>query len=600
MREFRTIFDLVKKHRIAFLIGPIFVLVTNSLRVVSPELVQFAIDFISDEDEAPSLAGRTVLATADTLGLTYEGAAIVTLTAAMIITAALCQGVFQFSMRYVMIGASRRVEFDLRQRVFDHLQTLPPSAFESMRIGDIMTRSTSDIESIRMCVGPAIMYLTNTLTVLPICLVMMFFKNPALALLSMIPLALLTIAIRLIMPRMYKHSRAVQEQMSAISTHAQENFSGVRVVKAFHREQHEIDGFHELNGEYVRANLRLAWSRGLVNGVINVFAGVGVALVLWFGGRDIINGNLTLGQFIAFNQYQLMLIWPMIAMGWVLSLLQRGVASMERINEILSIEPAIRDESSGTNEPIRGEIEFRGFSFAYGDTPLLQNIDLSIPAGHTVAIVGRTGSGKSTLVSALPRLLEVPRHRVFVDGREIHEIPLEQLRASIGMVPQDTFLFSDTVRNNIAFGRPDATDAEIREAAKIAGIDETIDELPNGYEQMIGERGVNLSGGQKQRLAIARALVKDPAVLILDDCLSAVDTETEERILSGLRPKMRGRTCIVVAHRVSTIKDADHIVVIDEGTIAEEGSHDELVAANGIYAEIERRQKLEDELERFG
>lgn len=600
MREFRTIFDLVKKHRIAFLIGPIFVLVTNSLRVVSPELVQFAIDFISDEDEAPSLAGRTVLATADTLGLTYEGAAIVTLTAAMIITAALCQGVFQFSMRYVMIGASRRVEFDLRQRVFDHLQTLPPSAFESMRIGDIMTRSTSDIESIRMCVGPAIMYLTNTLTVLPICLVMMFFKNPALALLSMIPLALLTIAIRLIMPRMYKHSRAVQEQMSAISTHAQENFSGVRVVKAFHREQHEIDGFHELNGEYVRANLRLAWSRGLVNGVINVFAGVGVALVLWFGGRDIINGNLTLGQFIAFNQYQLMLIWPMIAMGWVLSLLQRGVASMERINEILSIEPAIRDESSGTSEPIRGEIEFRGFSFAYGDTPLLQNIDLSIPAGHTVAIVGRTGSGKSTLVSALPRLLEVPRHRVFVDGREIHEIPLEQLRASIGMVPQDTFLFSDTVRNNIAFGRPDATDAEIREAAKIAGIDETIDELPNGYEQMIGERGVNLSGGQKQRLAIARALVKDPAVLILDDCLSAVDTETEERILSGLRPKMRGRTCIVVAHRVSTIKDADHIVVIDEGTIAEEGSHDELVAANGIYAEIERRQKLEDELERFG
>lgn len=600
MREFRTIFDLVKKHRIAFLVGPIFVLVTNSLRVVSPELVQFAIDFISDEDEAPSLAGRTVLATADTLGLTYEGAAIVTLTAAMIITAALCQGVFQFSMRYVMIGASRRVEFDLRQRVFDHLQTLPPSAFESMRIGDIMTRSTSDIESIRMCVGPAIMYLTNTLTVLPICLVMMFFKNPALALLSMIPLALLTIAIRLIMPRMYKHSRAVQEQMSAISTHAQENFSGVRVVKAFHREQHEIDGFHELNGEYVRANLRLAWSRGLVNGVINVFAGVGVALVLWFGGRDIINGNLTLGQFIAFNQYQLMLIWPMIAMGWVLSLLQRGVASMERINEILSIEPAIRDESSGTSEPIRGEIEFRGFSFAYGDTPLLQNIDLSIPAGHTVAIVGRTGSGKSTLVSALPRLLEVPRHRVFVDGREIHEIPLEQLRASIGMVPQDTFLFSDTVRNNIAFGRPDATDAEIREAAKIAGIDETIDELPNGYEQMIGERGVNLSGGQKQRLAIARALVKDPAVLILDDCLSAVDTETEERILSGLRPKMRGRTCIVVAHRVSTIKDADHIVVIDEGTIAEEGSHDELVAANGIYAEIERRQKLEDELERFG
>ncbi len=600
MREFGTILDLVKRHRVAFLIGPIFVLLTNGLRIVAPELVQFAIDFIGAEGEEPSLAGRAVLGMADTFGITHESATIITLTAATILVAALCQGVFQFFMRYVMIGASRRVEFDLRQRVFDHLQTLPPSAFESMRIGDVMTRSTSDIESIRMCVGPAIMYLTNTLTILPLCLVMMFLKNPTLALFAMIPLALLTLAIRLIMPRMYKHSREVQEQMSAISTHAQENFSGVRVVKAFHREQYEIDGFRKLNGEYVRANLRLAWSRGLVNGVINVCAGAGVALVLWLGGRDIVRGDFTLGKFIAFNQYQLMLLWPMIAMGWVLSLLQRGVASMERINEILAIEPAIRNESSASSEPIRGAIEFRGFSFSYGETPLLQNIDLSIPAGHTVAIVGRTGSGKSTLVSVLPRLLEVPRHRVFIDGREIHDIPLEQLRSSIGMVPQDTFLFSDTVRNNIAFGRPDATDDEVREAARIAGIDDAIDELPNGYEQMIGERGVNLSGGQKQRLAIARAIVKDPAILILDDCLSAVDTETEERILAGLRPKMRGRTCVVVAHRVSTIKDADRIVVIDEGTIVEEGSHDELVAANGIYAEIERRQKLEDELERFG
>jgi len=333
--------------------------------------------------------------------------------------------------------------------------------------------------------------------------------------------------------------------------------------------------------------------------VINAFAGLGLLLVLWVGGRDIVNGDLSLGGFVAFNLYQQMLLWPMIAMGWVLSLLQRGAASMERIDALLSIEPSIRDETpEGTRARIEGAIEFRGLTFAYADgPPVLRDLDLKIPAGSTVAIVGRTGSGKSTLVSLIPRLLEVPAHRLFVDGEEVHRLPLRDLRAAIGVVPQDTFLFSDTIAANIAFAKPEASAEAIRDAARVAGLEDTIDALPHGFDQMIGERGVSLSGGQKQRMAIARALLADPKILILDDCLSAVDTETEERILERIRPRLRERTCVVVSHRVSTIRDADRIYVLEDGAVIEEGTHDELVAAGGSYAEMDRRQRLERELE---
>jgi len=600
MREFGTVLRLMRRYRIVFVVGPLFVLITNLFRIVSPELVEFTIDFLRRTGEAHGPLGRVVLDAVEWAGFGADGAAVVTAAALAIVTVALFQGVFQFLMRFTIIGASRRIEFDLRQKLFDHLQTLPPRAFEKMRVGDVMSRATADIESVRMVIGPAVMYMTNTLTVLPLCLVMMFVKNLRLALVAILPLILLSVAIRLLSPRLYRFSRDVQQRMGNISTHAQENFSGVRVVKAFHREDSEKRGFEELSQGYLESNMSLARTRGWMNGLINLFAGAGILVVLFVGGRDIVTQRFTLGEFVAFNQYQLMLLWPMIAMGWVLSLLQRGIAAMERINELLAIEPDIRDESDGRSVPIRGAIEVRDLTFGYEDgPPLLERIRLEIPEGSTVAVVGRTGSGKSTLVHLIPRLLEVPPGAIHIDGREIHEIPLADLRRAVAVVPQDTFLFSDTVAANIAFGRPDAPLEEIEEAARIAGIHDSILEFPDGYEQRIGERGVNLSGGQKQRVAIARALLCDPRILILDDCLSAVDTETEERILRELRPMMRGRTSIVISHRVSTIKDADRIFVLDGGRIAEEGTHDQLVRQAGLYADMDRLQRLEEELERF-
>ena len=598
MQKFRTVLELVSRYRLAFILGPIFVLLTNAFRVVNPEIVEFVFDYLAG-NEKTTWIGRFLIGTTDRLGLDAFGRAVLTVAATSIFGFAVIQGVFQFLMRYTVIGASRRVEFDLRQKLFDHLQTLPPSTFERMRIGDVMTRATSDLESVRMVTGPAVMYMVNTLTVLPLCLAMMFLKSKALAFLAMIPLALLALSIRLIMPRMYRDSKDVQERMSRISNHVQENFAGVRVVQAFHREEHELERFDGLNEAYLDSSLRLAWSRGWVNGVINAFSGLGILLVLWVGGGYVLRDQMTLGQFVAFNQYQIMLTWPMIAMGWVLSLLQRGAASMERIDAILSIEPSIRDEEPDpSREAIDGTIEFRGLSFAYEDgPPVLRDLNLSIPAGSTIAIVGRTGSGKSTLAALIPRLLEVPRHRLFVDGEDIHRLPLGVLRRSIAVVPQDTFLFSDTIAANIAFAAPEATEEAILEAARAAGLEETIEALPDGYSQMIGERGVSLSGGQKQRMAIARALLANPRILILDDCLSAVDTETEERILKRIQPKLRERTCVVISHRVSTIRNADRIYVLDEGSVIEEGTHEELVAAGGSYAEMDRRQRLERELE---
>lgn len=600
VREFRTVFALMRRYRAAFLIGPIFVVLTNAIRVIGPELVQFVIDFIAEVQASPGVVGRTVFATVDVFGLDRSSVDVVAVAALAIVGVTVCQAVFQFGMRFMIVGASRHVEFDLRQKLFDHLQSLPPGAFERMKIGDIMTRSTADLEAVRMVTGPAVMYMINTISILPLCLVMMFLKNARLALFAVIPLIVLSIAIKKIMPLMYNRSKAVQNSMSRISTHAQENFAGVRVVKAFHREQHETEVFETLSNEYLEKNVALARARGYVNIAISGCASIGIILVLWIGGGDIVRGRFTLGEFVAFNQYQLMLIWPMIAMGWVLSLFQRGVASMQRINELLELRPEIRDEApAGADPSIDGKLEFRGLSFAYDGTPLLRHIELHVPAGSTIAVVGRTGSGKSTLISLIPRLLEVPRHRLYIDDREIHDVPLAALRRAIAVVPQDTFLFSDTVAANIAFGHPDAPMDAVREAARIAGIADAIEEFPDGYDQMIGERGVTLSGGQKQRIAIARALVAEPRILILDDCLSAVDTETEERILDELRPKMEGRTCIVISHRVSTIRSADRIFVLERGEIVESGTHDELVERRGLYSEMDRLQKLEDELERF-
>jgi ATP-binding cassette, subfamily B, multidrug efflux pump len=576
MKSLATLWPYLKRHRAALLWGFVFVVCTNVAQFVIPIVLGKAIDRLR---ESPDLRFAAWCA------LAIVGLAVV-------------RGLFQLVMRWFIIGASRKIEFELRQDLYSHIQTLSFDWFNRMKTGDILSRSVSDIEGVRMLVV-GYMYLSNTAIALPFALVLMFRMNAFLALVSLVPLVLLAVAMRLLAPKIHEQSKVVQEQLATISARAQENFAGVRVVKAFAQEPNEVRGFREESETYVHANMRLARMRALTTAFIYLLGDVGILVILCVGGSRILSGTFTLGDFVAFQAYQLMLLWPMIAVGWVLTLGQRGLASLGRLEEILKAMPEIRDPVEPARlEQVRGEIEFRGLTFAYpGSQPVLRDVRLSVPAGSTVAIVGRTGAGKTTLVNLVPRLFTAPPETLYVDGVDVDRIALADLRRAIGYVPQETFLFSDTIRENIAFGLAGASDEAIERAAKQAQIHDSILEFPKGYEQIVGERGVTLSGGQKQRVAIARALVLDPAILILDDCLSAVDTHTEAEILKGLREARRGRTCFLISHRVSTVQDADQIVVLDEGRIAERGTHAELVEADGLYADMYRRQMLEAELE---
>ncbi|MBI1849029.1 MAG: ABC transporter ATP-binding protein [Planctomycetes bacterium] len=576
MKALATLWPYLKRHRAALIWGFVFVVCTNVAQFIIPRVLGLAIDRLR---AAPDLG-------------------FVGWCALGIIGLALVRGIFQLVMRWFIIGASRKIEFELRQNLYGHLQTLSFGYFNKMKTGDILSRSVSDIEGVRMLIV-GFMYLSNTAIALPFALANMFQMNAFLALVSLIPLVLLAVTMRLLAPRLHEASKIVQEQLATISSRAQENFAGVRVVKAFAQEPSEQNRFRDESDKYVRMNMRLARMRALTTALIYLLGDFGILVILWVGGKGILSGSFTLGDFIAFQAYQLMLLWPMIAVGWVLTLSQRGVASMGRLDEVLKSVPEIQDPIEPVPlERVRGEIEFRGLTFAYPDAqPVLRDVRLHVPAGTTVAVVGRTGSGKSTLVNLIPRLFSSPPGTLFVDGVDVNRIPLAELRHAIGYVPQETFLFSDTIRENIAFGLANATDEAVERAARQAQIHDSIVEFPNGYAQIVGERGVTLSGGQKQRVAIARALVLDPAILILDDCLSAVDTHTEEEILKGLRDARRGRTCFLISHRVSTVQDADLIVVLDEGRVAERGTHADLIEADGLYADMYRRQMLEAELE---
>ncbi|NYF81053.1 ABC transporter ATP-binding protein [Granulicella arctica] len=513
---------------------------------------------------------------------------------------ALLSAIFLYTMRQVIIGASREIEFDLRNDLFANLERQPASFYHTHRTGDIMARTTNDLNAVRQLLGPAIMYSANTIVFTVAALPFMYKISPKLTFFAFVPLPLASVLVQYFGNRIHTRFERIQAMFSDISAKAQENFSGARLIRAFAQEEAEIASFETANQEYIKRSLHLVRLMAMLWPTLEFVLGLSLMITLLVGGHEVVAHRISVGQFTSFNVYMVQLTWPMIAVGWVVNLFQRGTASVVRIDELLTQKPAIDDaevDHKTSEEPFNGTIELRHLTFSYAEgSPVLHDVNLSIPAGSSLAIVGPTGSGKSTLVGLIPRLHDAPPGSILIDGRPIRKFRLEELRKNIGFVPQETFLFSDTIRQNIAFGQPEATDAEIQDAAVVAHIRTEILEFPKGFDTMVGERGVTLSGGQKQRSAIARAVIRDPRILILDDALASVDTYTEEQILSGLRRVMQGRTTIFISHRISTARNADQIAVLVEGRIAELGTHDELIARKGYYTSLYEKQRLEEEL----
>jgi ATP-binding cassette subfamily B multidrug efflux pump len=579
-KNLRPLSPYLKKYWRGFAWGTLCILLLNGIWVQFPQVLQKAIDYLYRGGRGGGRLGYYAF---------------------LLIAIATSKGIFQFLTRWIVIGISRDIEFDLRNDMFLHLERLSFPYYQRNRTGDIMARATNDLNAVRMLLGPAIMYSANTLVFTAGALVYMMKYSPKLTAYTFLPLPIASIVIQYFGKQIHERFEKIQAMFSEISARAQENFSGARVIRAYVQEGAEIRQFEADNTEYISRSLPLARLMGLLWPTLELTLGLAVVLVLWLGGREVLIGRMSPGQFAGFLTYMVQLTWPVIALGWVINIFQRGTASLGRINEILQEKPEIADDESVVlagppEKDIRGEIEFLKLNFAYGGTPVLKDVNLEIPEGSSLAIVGPTGSGKTTLVNLIPRIYDATPDTVFIDGRPIREYPIEFLRRNIGFVPQETFLFSDTIRENIAFGKEDATDQEVRAAAEAANIAADIEAFPDGYNTIVGERGLTLSGGQKQRTAIARAIIRNPRILILDDALSSVDTHTEDKILNHLREVMQGRTTIFISHRVSTVRNADRIAVLHGGRIVELGAHEELIARNGYYTDLYNKQLLEEEL----
>ncbi|HEV2964368.1 MAG TPA: ABC transporter ATP-binding protein [Candidatus Angelobacter sp.] len=585
-KHLRPLFPYLRQYRGTLLLGFICVLLTNGIWVLFPQIILRATDALNAMDRRNPAAIRHQL-------LIYS---------LLLLAVAFSKGIFQFLTRWLVIGVSRDIEYDLRNDLFRHLESLSLSYYQKNRTGDIMARATNDLNAVRMLLGPAIMYSANTLVFTIAALIFMWRTSPRLTMYAFVPLPLASVAIQYFGRKIHERFEKIQAQFSEISARAQENFSGARVIRAYAQEDAEIALFETSNVEYVNRALPLARLTGMLWPSLEFMLGIGIVIAFWLGGREVLLHHITPGSFVAFLTYIVQLTWPIIALGWVINIFQRGTASMGRLNEILVAQPEITDARVAPDlrsaETMKGDIEFRNLSFSYNGTPVLHNINLHIPAGTSLAVVGPTGSGKTTLVNLIPRIYDAASGALLIDGRPIHEYPVEMLRRNVGFVPQETFLFSDSIRENIAFGVEGAADEQVHNAAQGANIAEDIESFPESYATLVGERGITLSGGQKQRTAIARALIRNPRVLVLDDALSSVDTYTEEKILNHLRQIMRGRTTIFISHRVSTVRNADKIAVLHEGRIVELGTHDELLRRDGYYTELYNKQLLEEELAR--
>jgi ATP-binding cassette subfamily B protein len=596
LRDLAPLYSYMRRYRWGYLWGTLSCICTNTIWVMFPQVIRMAIDGIGGHWMIyPKILQRAV----DALSHGDTRAKIL-IFAGLLVVIALVKGVFLYSQRWILIGISREIEFDLRNDLFRKLELQDSGFYQRYRTGDIMARMTNDLNAVRNLLGPALMYSANTIFFTVGALFFLLRISPWLTLVAFAPMPLASVLVQYFGSRIHDRFERIQASFSDISSQAQENYSGARLVRAFAREESQIGLFERLNRQYIARSLKLVQLMGMLWPTLEFVLGIAMILTLLVGGHQVIAHRISVGQFVAFNTYMVLLTWPIIAVGWVVNIFQRGTASVKRIDELMRAEPVIDDSAAdptiATNTVLDGEIEFRDLNFSYSDTPVLRGISLRIPAGSSLAIVGPTGSGKTTLINLITRLYEAPEGSLLIDGRPVRDYSLAALRRNIGLVPQETFLFSTTIRENLAFGVPHASSEKLLEAAEAAHIRKEFEEFPQGFETMVGERGVTLSGGQKQRAAIARALLRRPAILILDDALASVDTYTEERILGGLRDYIQSSTTILISHRVSTVRNADQIAVLDHGKIVELGRHDELLALDGYYAGLYQKQQLEEEL----